>query len=524
MENNKKILLKGLTKFVEEGNIKKVRFVFEQFHPSDIYEETKNWKVEKTILLLRLLKEDDASDFFSEINPKKQTEIINLLSKEEVAELFEEMYTDEAIDILEDLPQKIMDRVINNADEETRGKINKILRYDKSKNGYHMVVDFISIPHNITIKEAKKEIKSKIKNDDLEIVGNIFVHHNKTEDFFGLIKPDDIFAHEDDEKIEKYITNVKPLFTNDHILESHRSMSKYDIPSMPILNKKNKLVGVVEAEDIIEKFEEAGELALEQSAVTSLGKPYLESNIKDIVKSRAPWIIVLLIIGSFSQIIITGFQLLWQHYDMFNTVSQVSEGIALSGIATLAVTTALSVSSSINDTAGNVGSQTSSTLVRAIALGEIGAKGTYWKALKKEFITSVIIGTIIMVVSFIRIITIWAIFGYFGHYSPKDDPKIITSYLMLIAFVGSLSFFITIVIGNLVGASLPMLAHKYGIDGAIFSGPVQTTIVDITTLLVYFSLTSAIFIPLGNYLKDTDPTSIIKMFAPIINNNKIIML
>ncbi len=521
---NQNTLLKGLSKFVEEGNIKKVRLIFEEFHSSDIYETTKNWKIEKTVLLLRLLKEEDASDLFSEMTPVQQTSVINLLSKEEISELFEEMYTDEAIDILEDLPPKIMTRVLENSDEKTRGKINKILRYDKSKNGYHMVVDFISIPNNLTISKAKKELKRKIKNDDLEIVGNIFIHDSKTEKFVGFIKPDDIFANEDEDEIEKYIIKINPIFTSDHILKSHAAMSKYDIPSMPILDKKHKLVGVVEAEDIIEKYEKAGDIALEQAAVTSLGKPYLESNIWDIVKSRIPWIIALLIIGSLSQIIITSFEILWHHYEMFNNLSNATAGIELSGIATIAVSTALSVSSSINDTAGNVGSQTSSTLVRAIALGEVGPKGTYSKAIKKEFYTSVIIGFSIMIVSFARIIIIWAIFGYFNNYGPNSDPKKITSYLMLIAFIASISFFITIVIGNMVGATLPIIAHKYGIDGAIFSGPVQTTIVDITTLIVYFSLTSAVFIPLNNVINDVTSKNNIIEFISIIKNNKIIML
>jgi len=213
------------------------------------------------------------------MEPDQQTSIINLLSHEEVSELFQEMYTDEAIDILEDLPPKIMTKVIKNTDKKTREKIQKILMYDKSKNGYHMVVDFISIPHNLTIKDAKIELKKKIKNDDLEIVGNIFIHNNDTNKFMGYIRPDDIFANEDSENISNIVTKIKPIFTSDHILKSHSAMSKYDIPSMPILDKNYKIVGVVEAEDIIEKYEENGDIVLEQAAVTSLGKPYLESSV-----------------------------------------------------------------------------------------------------------------------------------------------------------------------------------------------------------------------------------------------------
>lgn len=497
---NAKLLLKGLSKFVDERNIVKARLIFDEFHPSDIYKEIKDWPTEKAVLLLRLLKEDDASELFSEFNPEQQEEIIEALTSEEITELFEEMYTDEAIDILEDLPDKIVNRVLMNAKQETKSKINSILRFEKNQTGYHMVLEFVAIPLGLTIKEAKKQIADQINNEDLEIVGNIYVYDSNTDEYIGFLRPDAIIANDNKSIIDEYVEKIKAINSTSHIGEAQEAIGQYDISAIPVVNSKNRLIGVIEADDIIELHEEAEEAAYEQSAIKIIDKPYLEIKSWEMFKSRIPWIIALLIIGTLTQMIIIGFQSIWINAGVF-TANDSMEAITITNIATLSIATALSLSSSINDAAGNAGSQTSSTLVRAIALGEI-TKGTYMKALKKEFIVSNLIGISVMVTAFIRIILVWGIFGFY-----KNIDSNAIGWLFLIATIASVSFFITIIIGNLVGAILPIIADRYGIDGAIFSGPVQTTVVDIITILIYFTLTTIVFVvipsPVSNYHIDT---------------------
>ncbi|NQX83359.1 MAG: magnesium transporter [Mycoplasmataceae bacterium] len=489
---NTKILLKGLSKFVDERNIRKVRLIFDEFHPSDIYKEIEEWQTEKSVLLLRLLREKDASELFSKLSPEQQENVIETLTSEEISEIFEEMYTDEAIDILEELPLKITSRILKAADSDTRSKINSILRYQKHQIGYHMVVEYISIPSGITIKKAKELISNQVNNDDLEIVGNIFVFDSRTKEYVGYIKPDSIIANKNIDIIDEWVEKTIPAKVTDHIAEAQEDISQYDLSAVPVVNEKNKLIGVIEAEDIIEKYEEAEEAAYEQAAIKVINKPYLDISIIEMFKSRVPWIISLLIIGTLTQIIILGFQNIWISNSWMADPSNIS-GLSGSGIAILAVVTALSLSSSINDSAGNAGSQTSSTLVRSIALGEIN-KGSYGKAIRKEFFVACIIGLVVMVTAFFRIIVIWGIFGEFGGYGKGTATLEWVSYMMLIAMIASVSFFITIVLGNLVGAVLPIIAKKYNIDGAIFSGPVQTTVVDIMTISIYFSITTITFI------------------------------
>lgn len=494
--SNSNILLKGLNKFVDERNIKKVRLIFDEFHPSDVYKKIKNWPIEKKVLLLRLLKEEDASDLFSEMSSKQQEDVINALTSTEISEIFEEMYTDEAVDILEDLPLKITRRILQVANKETRTKINSILRYDKFQSGYHMVVEYISLPNNINIKQAKKLITHQVNNDDLEIVGNVYIYDHKTDEFIGYLKAEDIIANNDEEKIEQYIERITPVVSTDHINEAKDSIDQYDLLAVPVVNKSGKLVGVIEADDIIERYEEAEEAVFEQSAVKAINKPYLDITVIETFKSRIPWIIALLIIGTLTQIIILIFQSIWVSQGMDNNSTDPGLGSLSSGIFALAIMTAMSMSSSINSAAGNSGSQTSSTLVRAIALGEI-YKGNYFKAITKEFLTSICIAVTVMIVSFIRIIVVWAIFGEFGGYGEPIASAEWVWYMMLIASIASFSFFITILIGNFLGTILPIIADKFKIDGAIFSGPVQTTMVDIISILVYFSITTLIFVLLA---------------------------
>ncbi len=493
---DKKLLLQGLSKFVDERNVKKVRLLFDEFHPSDLYDEVKDWPIEKAVLLLRLLKEEEAAEMFSEFNPEQQEEIINALTSEEISEIFEELYTDEAVDILDDLPHKITRKVLKAADGETRTKINSILRYDKNQIGYHMVVDYVAVPKGITIKKAEELITSLIEKDDLEIVGNIFVYDKETGEYAGYITPADIISHNDNDKIDEFIEKIDTVKTSDDMSEASEMFKRYDLTAIPVVNSKNKLVGLIEADDIIERYRDVGNAVLEQAAVRKTIKPYLETSVLDLFKSRVGWIIALLFIGAFSQIIVLGFQMIWMNQGFMADPNEAGS-LAASGLAIFAVATAMSVSSSINDSAGNTGSQTSSTLVRAIALGQVG-RGTYMKALRKEMTVSTLLGAAVAITAFIRIIIVWAIFGEFGGYGQGTVTSEWVSYMMLIAFIASISFMITIIIGNFVGAVLPMIADRYDIDGAIFSGPVQTTVVDILTILVYFSLTTIVFVALNN--------------------------
>ncbi len=490
---DKNILLKGLSKFVDERNIKKVRLLFKEFHASDIHEEVKNWPIEKVILLIRLLKEEEAAEIFAEFTSEHQEQIINALTSTEIAEIFEELYTDEAIDILDDLPHKITRRVLKVSDSKTREKINSILRYDKNEVGYHMVVDYVAIPLGITIGKAKELISDQIENDDLEIVGNIHVYDKNTSEYIGYITPADVISQDPKIKIDTLVERIEPIRTNDDMNIASEKFERYDLTAFPVVNSKNKFVGLIEADDIIERYRDVGNAVLDQVAIKAYNKKYFDITVWESFKSRIPWIVSLFIIGTLTQIIILLFQNWWISIGFFE-----SGGGAIASIGVMAIATCLSLSSSITGSAGNTGSQTSATLVRALALDEI-QKDQYMKAFWKELKISFWIGLVIALTAFIRIFIIWFAFGNIYSFTGKGWISAEWAlYLLLIASITSISFLLTIVLGNIVGCSLPLIGAKNNWDGAIFSGPVQATVVDVLTILIYFSLTTIIFVILKN--------------------------
>lgn len=496
---NKKILLGGLEKFVDERNSVKVRTIYEEFHESELYKEIQGWSTEKVVLLLRLLKPEEAAELFSEFPEEIVAEVIQELTKEEIGEIFDKLYTDEAIDIIDELPTKITRKILAASTPETRVKINKILQYEKNQIGYHMVVDYVAIPNNITFKKAKELVKEQIKSDDLEIIGFVYVFEKENGKFKGYLTTEDLLTSKDTEKINKKIEKIEPLSAQSLFSEVNKRLEQYDVPTMPVVNHNGRLVGVIEADDVIEQYDKLSDIAFKHSAIKVSSKNYFDIKTGTMFKNRVPWIIALLIIGTVSQIVVLAFQAIWAGAGLFGNGVESGQiaTVTISSIASLAIATAVSISSSINDSAGNAGSQTSSTLVRAIALGQIH-KGNYWRAIGKETIVAIYIGLAVMVTAFLRIVAVWGVFGYFGGYGHPTVDGLTASWMMMIALIASVSFFLTIVIGNLVGSFLPILADRYNIDGAIFAGPVQTTIVDILTILVYFSLTTAVFVPLAN--------------------------
>ncbi len=481
----KQLLLKGLLKFVDEKNIKKLRIIVDEFHSSEIHNVIKDWPLNKVILLIRFVSEEQAADVFGEFEPEDQTILINHFSDEEIGEIFDEMFTDEAIDVLEELPPEITTRVLMASDRSTREKINKILRYEKSDAGYHMLVDFVIAYEKDTIKQTKSKVKKQITKDDLEIVDNIWVIGEQNK-FVGYIKPDTLISEEETVQIADVLEYTDTIKTTSNIKDAQDIMTKFDISSAPVINNKEELIGVIEADDIIEIFKEFDDAILEQAAiVVKSKKPYLETSSWELFKARSFWIIMLLLIGSITQLIIMGFQIWWGSAN-----PSLNEGPSW-GITAIAASTALATAATISGTAGNTGTQSTSNLIRAIALNEI-TEDNYEVAIKKESLYGIMMGASAAVISFVRMYVVWFIMSLLtkGGIAPFAAETAI-GYL-IIALVASLAFFIVIIVGNLMGTILPIAADKYDWDGAIVSGPVQTTIVDIFTFSLYLLMTTPI--------------------------------
>lgn len=521
MLKDKKVILNALEKYVDQKQIEKIRKVSNYFHPKDLYEFISLWPIEKIMFLIRTLKEERAAELFDEFTSKEQEKIIKAFSDEELAKIFESLYIDEAIDIIEELPAKIVTRILNSVDSETRKIINKLLKYDPSTVGAHMHVDIVSIRQNQTITEARKQIKRKIKTYNQEIAGVIYVHDNNKK-FIGYITLESIFSEKGSSLISDHVNIINPVKTNDNMIHAQSIIYDYEINSVPVVDSKSRLVGAIEADDIIERLGNIDEAVVDSSAIVVKDKSYLEITAWEMFKSRVLWIIFLVIIGSLTQIIITGFQNIWSMTPYWGDTSEIFN-LTMSTIVTLAFSTALSIASSINDAAGNTGSQSSAMLVRAMALGEIQKKD-YGKAIKKETIVGFYLGITIAFTAFFRTFVVWAMFGYLNLVGNKEGYEILL-WLTIIAIISSVSFGVSILVGNFLGAILPIVAKRFNWDGAVVSGPVQTTLVDILTFTIYLGLTSAIFLPLAyTNIFGTSITTLNSSITSVISHNNIDIL
>ncbi|BDV03310.1 MAG: magnesium transporter MgtE [Candidatus Hepatoplasma scabrum] len=520
MENKNLLILKAIKKYYKEGDFKKINQLVSDIHPNlfyDYFVKQDNWKEEDYVIFLENLKSEYAAKLFANFQTSYQLELISILSDKTLKKIFSQFYVDESVDLLEEYPYEKARYIISLLDQDDAKKITDIFKYKKYQIGFHMVIDFISINENLTIREAKNDIKKKVNRRSLEIIGNIFVV-DQEQKLIGYITPDRIIVEENDKKIKDFLMPIDFIYPTDKISKAEKILAKFDVPSVPVVDDEKKIVGVIEAEDVIEMYDEIDDAFFESAKEKYTGKSYFDLKAVDIFKSRIVWLLILLIIGIFSQIIIMEFQNIWQNNGMYGN----STSVIVSQVVTLALFTSLSISSSINDSAGNSGSQTSTTLIRAMAMGEIEEKD-FGKAVRKEIKVGIYLGLIISLVSLLRVFLVWWIVG-----SLREIPDAAAAlgwsegkvwlWYVIIALISSFTFFLAILVGNFIGAILPIIAYKFNSDGSTIAGPLQTTVVDFFVVTIYLGLTTAIFVPLSqNGYFDIDDTLQQTNFE-IINN------
>ena len=499
---NESLVISAIEKFSKEKNKEKLEKIIKDIHSSILYEYIKKIPQIDIVEFFHLINSETSARVFKEFSVEEQIELIKILENKEIEEIFNEYHTDESVDILEEYPYKVIQKVINTLELKERIKINRIFAFAKHQSGFHMTIDFVSISNGQTMKEARVQIRREISEKENEIIGNIFVIDEEKK-LLGYITPDVMFVSRNTEKVDSLIREIDSVKLTDNISKAENIMSKFDVPSAPVVDDNGIIVGVIEAEDIIEQYEEIEESFLDSSNIKIVDESYMDLTSYRIFKSRVWWIIALLFIGSITQMIIMGFQVVWSNSGYWSGGSATSS-IVITSIITLGFANSLSVASSVNDSAGNSGSQSSATIIRGLAMGEI-TKNDYGKVIKKEFFASILIGTSAAIASFVRMFLVWWLFGYFrGDNLANAADEVgrtvgwVIMWYSIIALIASVTFFIAIIIGIIIGAILPIIAHKRGSDGAIISGPVQTTIVDVLTFTVYLSITTAIFIPLAN--------------------------
>ena len=445
------IVEKALLRMLEEKKYATLRDILATMNPSDVAGVFSNLEEKQIPLMFRLLPKEQAAETFVEMEPDAQELLIRGFSDNELKEVLDELYVDDAADIVEEMPANVVKRILKAADPEMRKSINQILRYPDYSAGSIMTTEYVSLRPNMTVEEAILRIRRQ--GVDKETIYTCYVT-GKDRKLIGLVTVKDLLLAEDDEtRIEDImLTNVISVTTQDDQEEVARMFGKYNFLALPVVDKENRMVGIVTFDDAMDVIEDETTEDMEiMAAMTPSEKSYLKSTPFDLFKHRIPWLMLLMVSATFTGMIITSFE---------------------SALSLLPVLTAFIPM--LMDTGGNCGSQSSVTVIRSLSLNELKFDDVF-RVMWKEVRTAVLCGMTLAVLCFVKILLVDRLL--MGN----------TSINLMVNGVVCLTLAVTVVIAKFVGCSLPLLAKKLGFDPAVMASPFITTIVDALSLLVYFS-------------------------------------
>jgi len=399
-------------------------------------------------VLFRIIKKELAAEVFVELGADTKELLIVGFSDNELKEVLDELYIDDTVDIIEEMPANVVKRILMHSDRETRANINQILNYPKDSAGSIMTIEFIDLKVNMTVEDAFTKIR-RIAIDKETIYTCYVIDSNRK--LIGLVSVKDLLLADNSCTIEEIMeTNVIYVNTLDDKEEVAQKFDKYDFLALPVVDKEERLVGIVTVDDAIDVIQEENTEDIEKmAAITPSDKPYMQTGVFTTWKNRIPWLMLLMLSSTFTTMIINGYE---------------------SQLAKVAVLTAFIPM--FMGTAGNAGSQTSVAIIRALSLNEIDFKDLF-RIIGKELMVSLLCGLSLFVVNFIKLM----IFDRVG---------------IPVALVVSLTLFSTVVLAKFTGCILPMLAKKIGFDPAVMASPFITTIVDAMSLVLYFNIAVAI--------------------------------
>lgn len=475
MENSIKKF--DIKKLLVEKDLASIRKYVEQSPFNEIVLELEELNDLEVALFFRCLKTETSSELFSYLNEEQQQSIIQNLTKQEIADFINELYTDEIADVLEALPPDMAKTILLTVDKNTRFKVNQILQFDDEEVGSVMSVDIIALKSNMTNKEALELIKKKREESEIGQFYYVVDLKNKLQ---GCTTLEDIVFSPKEDLVSKKMTQVKSVKTKQLKAEAANIFSSEDYATLPVVDDNDILMGMLTSNDVIDIIkDEASEDIYKAAGINYENQPtssYLKTSVLSIVKSRIFWLIILMIGSTLSQLIIQVFNEKFE--ESLKNVGELT-GIAISSalIALIPVTSA---------TSGNAGSQSTSTLTRASALGELkDAKMN--KIILKEFSVGAVLGSILSLVNFVRLVI------YYLAY----DALLIHHYkfILIISLISSISLLISITLSKTFGAAILAITIKTKKDPAVMSAPLITTIIDALSTLIFFLLSYMILIP-----------------------------
>ena len=443
------IVEKALVALLEEKKYATLRDILITMNPADIGALLSGLQDPKIPIMFRLLPKELAAETFVEMDIDSQELLIQGFSDNELKEVLDELYVDDAADLVEEMPANVVKRILKQADPEMRKSINQILQYPENSAGSLMTTEYVSLRPDMTVEESILRIRRQ--GIDKETIYTCYV--TKDRKLLGLVTVKDLLLAADDETPVEDImlTNVISVTTHTDQEEVARMFAKYDFLALPVVDKENRMVGIVTFDDAIDVMEEEATEDMElMGGMLPSEKTYLKSSTWELFKNRIPWLLLLMVSATFTGMIITSFE----------------DALAAQVVLTAFIPMLMG-------TGGNSGSQSSVTIIRALSLGELKFSDLA-VVLWKEIRTSILCGLVLAVVCFGKI---WFI-----------DRMLMgnTDITLMVDAVVCLALLVTVIIAKIVGAILPMVAKLIKVDPAVMASPFITTIVDALSLLVYF--------------------------------------
>ena len=444
------IVQKAMQAFLDDKKYTTLRDMLVTMNPSDIAGIFDSLEEHRIPVMYRLLPKELAAEVFVEMEPDAQELLIKGFSDNELKEVLDELYVDDAADLVEEMPAGVVKRILKHADPEMRTAINQILRYEEYSAGSIMTTEYVSLRPHMTVEEAILRIRRQ--GVDKETIYTCYVT-DASRKLLGLVTVKDLLLADDDETPIRdiMITNVISATTSTDQEEVAKMLSKYNFLAMPVLDSESRMVGIVTFDDAMDVMEEEATEDIEMMAgMTPSEKPYLKSTPFELFKNRFPWLSMMMVSATFTGLIMTSFE------------DALAKVIALSAFIPM-----------LMGTGGNSGSQSSVTVIRGLSLGELSFKDI-GQVLWKELRTALLCGVGLALVCFAKI---WLIDKMlFGN----------EEITLMVDLVVCCALCVTVIIAKAVGAVLPMVAKVAGADPAVMASPFITTIVDAVSLLVYF--------------------------------------
>ena len=433
---------------LSDKHYSELRDMLVEMYAADIASLLESLESRERALIFRLLGKDQAAEAFVELEPDTQEQLINDLSESELSEVLDELYLDDAVDLVEEMPANVVRKILSNTNPETRNHINDMLKYPKDSVGSIMTIEYVSLKATMTVEDAFLRIKRT--GIDKETVYTCYVKDAHAQ-LIGVVSVRTLLLAESDDIIADLMqTNIVSLSTLDDKEEAVLQFNRYNFLALPVVDREGRLVGIVTFDDAMDVMEaEATEDMEKMAAIVPSDKPYMKTGVFETFKKRIPWLLLLMVSATFTGAIISSFE------------------DALSVCAVLVAYIPM-----LMDTGGNAGSQASVTVIRGLSLNEIEYRDVP-KVVFKEIRVALICGITLSAANFVKLLLL-------------DKVGVLVAASVCLTLVAA------VVIAMIIGCLLPILAKRLGFDPAVMASPFITTIVDAMSLLVYFRVASAI--------------------------------